>query len=220
MGKERVTNLIAQGLKATNPVNLDHMFSDFSCVALLLVIKENNTELGFIRRAIHPKDPWSGQIGLPGGRKDPGDPDDVAAVFREVREEIGVFIPQETPRFRLSDIQARRSGKLLDFYMRPFVFLLEEHPALTLDPNEVDDFFWVPLAHFLDQHHQISHPIETEAGNIRLPAVRMPSGDTLWGLTYLVINDFFDRIGSHFPDHQWIDGKKFTQWRKIQRRNP
>ena len=38
-------------------------------------------ELLLIRRAEHPLDPWSGHIALPGGRRDPGDPDRLATML-------------------------------------------------------------------------------------------------------------------------------------------
>ena len=42
----------------------------------------------FIKRTLSPRDPWSGNIAMPGGRADADDgDDDEATAIREVREE-------------------------------------------------------------------------------------------------------------------------------------
>lgn len=42
-----------------------------------------------IKRAERPGDPWSGQVGFPGGHWEPGDSDLYRTVVREAREEVG-----------------------------------------------------------------------------------------------------------------------------------
>ncbi|HYN43940.1 MAG TPA: NUDIX domain-containing protein, partial [Thermoanaerobaculia bacterium] len=56
-----------------------------AAVAVILRDGDGGVELLFIRRAEHPRDPWSGQMGLPGGRVDPGDASPLAAALRETR---------------------------------------------------------------------------------------------------------------------------------------
>lgn len=49
----------------------------------------------FIKRASRRKDPWSGDIALPGGRRDPEDTSDCHAAIREVREEVGLDLSED-----------------------------------------------------------------------------------------------------------------------------
>ena len=54
--------------------------------AVALVFRDGvqgGLELLFIRRAEHEKDPWSGHMGFPGGRQEPGDPDLAATAVQQ-----------------------------------------------------------------------------------------------------------------------------------------
>ncbi|MGH7339454.1 MAG: NUDIX domain-containing protein, partial [Candidatus Rokuibacteriota bacterium] len=56
----------------------------------LLVRPRADLEILLIKRAEHPRDPWSGHMALPGGRRSTTDADLVATAFRETEEETGV----------------------------------------------------------------------------------------------------------------------------------
>lgn len=205
--------LLKNALGARESLSLDGEFTDFACVALLVRFAPEGTLLGFIRRSEHPLDPWSGQIALPGGRRDPGDASDVDAVLREVREEIGLELG--APLVRLHDVQARRAGAKLPFFLRPFVFSLDREPSLALAPSEVSAFHWISLRHLLDPDHHIDHNFERGEIRLKVPGVRFPSGDVLWGLTYVMLTDFLERLDAHSPARaKFLEGLDFSRWRK------
>ncbi len=61
--------------------------------AVALVLRDagpGGIELLFIRRAEHEKDPWSGHMGFPGGRAEPGDAGLEGTAVRETLEETGL----------------------------------------------------------------------------------------------------------------------------------
>ena len=82
----------------------------------------------------------AGQWALPGGRIDPGETPEAAAL-RECREEIGLELPPDSVLGRLDDY-ATRSG----FVITPVVSWCESPVALAPDPEEVAEIHRVPLA--------------------------------------------------------------------------
>ena len=62
----------------------------WAAVALVLRPGTGGLEALFIKRAEHPDDPWSGHVGLPGGRAEDSDPGLVHTAVRETEEEIGL----------------------------------------------------------------------------------------------------------------------------------
>ena len=87
----------------------------------------------------------AGQIAFPGGRVDEDDADEVATALRETEEEIGLSRSHIEPIGRL-DRYITRTG----FTVTPVVALVAPPFTLTVDPNEVDDAFEVPLDFILD----------------------------------------------------------------------
>ena len=58
-------------------------------------VKHGDPELLCIKRAPRVGDRWTGHVALPGGKRDPEDPEDVAVAIRETREEVGLDISSE-----------------------------------------------------------------------------------------------------------------------------
>jgi len=63
-------------------------------VGLLLAEADDGLEGLLIQRADREGDPWSGQIGLPGGRAKQSDPSIRATLLREVQEEVVIYLQQ------------------------------------------------------------------------------------------------------------------------------
>ncbi len=61
----------------------------YAAVNIVLRDVRGKRELLFIKRRVNPFDPWSGDVGFPGGGLEPGE-DYVEAALRETEEEVGV----------------------------------------------------------------------------------------------------------------------------------
>ena len=79
----------------------------------------------FIRRAFNPKDPWSGNVAFPGGRKD-GDETDKQTAVRETMEELGLdqmFNPESWPAAPpLRELCTKVKNLTGEGFSNPFVF--------------------------------------------------------------------------------------------------
>lgn len=145
-----------------------------------------------IKRAEHPLDPWSGQVGLPGGRRDPGDPDVLFTATRETHEEVGIALESRQLIGSLPPLQARRRGVTTDLLVHPIVFELDDRPE-PIPSYEVAAARWVSVAALIDPAHGTTHEVQTPAGVRGFPGVHVHGADAppwvLWGLTYRMLSD-------------------------------
>lgn len=163
--------------------------------AVAIMVREglDATEMLMIRRATREGDPWSGHMGFPGGRRDPGDPCNFSCVLRETEEEIGVDLGQWGTRLgELSDVNTGWRADRPEMLVTPFVFRVAELPELT--PNhEVDDVVWVPL-HFLMDHRN-REPLAWEWKGQKMETDSyLYDSYRIWGLSLMMIDEMIGML--------------------------
>lgn len=152
-------------------------------VALILSPGRSGPDILLIRRAEREGDPWSGHIGLPGGRRDPGDADRLAVALRETREEVDVSLGPEHLLGELDDLHPR-TPTLPPVCIRPFVFGLQERPAAR-PSEEVAACYWLPLEDLLSR--AATSEVRIGAELVPVPCFRPAEDIVIWGLTYRIL---------------------------------
>jgi mutator protein MutT len=117
------------------------------------------------RRAAHLSS-HAGQWALPGGRIDPGETPEQAAL-RELSEEVGLLLPPDAVLGRLDDY-ATRSG----YVITPVVVWADAARHATPHEAEVASIHRVPISEFL----RPDAPILNHVRGAEHPVLRMPVG--------------------------------------------
>lgn len=159
-----------------------------SAVAMILRSGERGLEVLMIERAQREGDPWSGQMGFPGGRAEPGDSDSLHTARRETLEEIGLDTRQFTRHIgRLSDLRSHMRIGRKPIMISPHIFTLADLPALT--PNyEVADIVWVPLDFLADDTNRGQLIWQRGRLNYKLPCYYFRD-KTIWGLSLAMLDE-------------------------------
>lgn len=76
-------------------LNLDFEIREQASVSVI-VRTADPVDVLFIKRARNPRDPWSGHMALPGGRREAHDDDLLATAIRETHEETGIELDPES----------------------------------------------------------------------------------------------------------------------------
>jgi 8-oxo-dGTP pyrophosphatase MutT (NUDIX family) len=156
-----------------------------AAVALIMREDEGNLELLVVKRVENPKDPWSGQMALPGGRSEPGDRNLKETAIRETLEETNVNLLVEA-QF-LGVLEPLRSAVRHEMSILPFIFLLNHEPEIKLSGEELEKYIWVTPRQLLVNKGSTKFSFGT------FPAYII--GDsTIWGLTYTILTKFLEVI--------------------------
>ena len=156
-------------------------------VAMLLRENQQQTEVLFIRRAEFEGDPWSGDLGFPGGGLEPSDRNARAAAERETWEEIGLDLQHHQYLGQCSEL----AGAYLPVRISCFTYLLNPVPAFILN-GEVVDTFWVPLTTLLEPQRNHLTSFFYRGAERQHPVVNLAewSERPLWGITYRLLEQF------------------------------
>jgi len=172
--------------------------TDVPRAAVALVLRDGEPggiELLFIRRAEHEKDPWSGHMGFPGGRAEPGDAGLEGTAVRETLEETGLDLATDGERIgALDEVKALARGRPVDLVIAPFVFRLRRR--LDGAPShEVVSLHWLPLEKLRAPATRSTLQYQHEEMVLDLPCLRI-DGLVIWGLTYRMFENFASVLGA------------------------
>lgn len=126
----------------------------------------------------------AGQISFPGGRSEVNE-ELIDTALRETHEEIGIDPQSIRVACSMTSIYLYRSNNQIT----PFVGFLNERPNLTLNPNEVEEAFSVPLMHLLDDSNLIRETWELNKRKVDVPYWDIHPKTPLWGATAMIMSE-------------------------------
>lgn len=153
-------------------------------VLILLYEEEGRTRFPLIQRpsyeGIH-----SGQMALPGGKKEIQDKDLIMTARRETREEIGI-----------SENHVEVVGTLSKFYVAasnynvlPVIGKMAHIPSFDPDPREVDDIITPEISQLINPELLKSKDMEVRNGyKLHCPYFEL-EGRTVWGATAMMLSE-------------------------------
>lgn len=163
--------------------------------AVAIVVRDGpaGPEVLFITRAKREGDPWSGQVALPGGRRDAGEPDLADTAWRETMEETGLDLRADGEIVGPLDEIRPRTPVLPPVIVRPYVATLRG-AGMIIHSDEVAGHFWVPLV-------TLFHPGNTKRTRVLTrgtfwiwrDAIHV-EGKVIWGMTEVILRTFEEAI--------------------------
>ncbi len=156
---------------------------------IVLLVPEGDDLYGCLVRRSRHLSHHPGQVGFPGGKKEPDEFSPLEAAIRECAEEIGAGPEQYEILGALTPLFVPVSKYLV----HPFLAWSYHRPSLTLNPEEVEKLIWFPVL----KDHRVPVPERTEAltgsGSLRVPAFRY-DGEIIWGATAMILSELADLL--------------------------
>ncbi len=143
-----------------------------------------------VQRAEREEDPWSGQIGLPGGRVKKATETPRAALHREVDEEVGIKL--EDVGVELGSLPVGHPMRRIEMRVQPWVYGLKTKSDVRLGP-EIADSFWVNLLELPSMKKMSDITIRNQPWSVESYFV---DGRVVWGFTYRVLTELLPILGA------------------------
>lgn len=137
-------------------------------------------------------DKHAGQIGFPGGKREPGDRDLQYTAMREAEEEIGIDLSAIDILGAITPLYIPVSK----FLVHPFVAYACEYPDLKRQETEIEEIIEAPLSAFRSSKSRHKTQINVSPG-IALNHVPcfLIEGHVIWGATAMIMNELLEILG-------------------------
>jgi len=136
-----------------------------------------------VQRAEREGDPWSGQIGLPGGRVKQDAETPRTALHREVDEEVGIKLKEVG--VELGSLSVGHPMRRIEMRVQPWVYGLRIKPRVNIGP-EIADSLWVNLAELPLKMKTSEITVRDKPWSVESFVVE---GKIVWGFTYRVLTE-------------------------------
>ncbi|WP_312820641.1 NUDIX hydrolase [Kaistella carnis] len=157
----------------------------FAAVNILLYLKDSEWYLPLIVRSENERDRHSGQISLPGGKKEDFDPNYAATAKRETSEEVGVEEHYIRIIRELSPIYIPPSN----FYVKAFVSYTKKNPQFILQETEAVELIELPVSSLLNLKDEPEMMVLPSSRGVEVPVINF-NGYIIWGATSMILSEF------------------------------
>jgi 8-oxo-dGTP pyrophosphatase MutT (NUDIX family) len=157
----------------------------FAAVNIVLYLKNNEWYFPLIVRSTNERDRHSGQISLPGGKKEAYDRDFEQTAKRETSEEMGIEEHYIRIIREMSPIYIPPSN----FYVRTFVSYTKKNPYFILQESEAVELIEFPVSSILTLSDQPEMMVLPSSRGVEVPVINF-SGYIIWGATSMILGEF------------------------------
>ena len=175
------------------PLAVESPVREAAIAVVLRLGTAGEPELLMIKRAEVDRDPWSGHVACPGGRREPADRDLETTATRETWEETGIDLAREGRILGVLNDVMPRTPVLPPILIRPIVAVVPPEVEITPSP-EVAAAFWVPLSALRERAGWGARTV-TVRGTPREEATFSHGDHVVWGLTERILRQLVERMG-------------------------
>jgi 8-oxo-dGTP pyrophosphatase MutT (NUDIX family) len=159
---------------------------------LVPVFRDEAGELRIVLVVRGERGVHGGQLGLPGGKWEPGDASLLETALREAEEEIGLVASDVEIVAELSPLDTHVSG----FRVHPYLARIRPPARWRLAPGEIADVVTPLVAGLADraarQEQLLSQPSWPEP--LRVEGIAIEPSHLLWGLTLRLLDGVVPRL--------------------------
>lgn len=188
---EAAHNKLAPAIRKNKLQNLDIEAKKPNRAGVMAVFYPKNAQTYFVLilrktyKGVH-----SNQIGFPGGRVEPEDADLEDTALRETEEEVGINRDTIQVIRGLSKLYIPPSN----FWVYPYIGILEDTPNLIPQESEVAAILEVPLSEFLAKESLVNRNLSTSyMKNIEVPAFLL-NDYVVWGATGMMLSELREML--------------------------
>ena len=158
-----------------------------AAVLIPIIARPEGATILLTKRSAHLKD-HAGQVAFPGGKMDQNETDPIETALREAEEEIGLGHRYIEPIGYLEPYLSSTGFRIV-----PVVATVDPSHHLSLDPNEVETTFEVPLTFLMNPIYHETHSREWRGALRQYYA--MPYKDHyIWGVTAGIIRNLYEKV--------------------------
>ena len=157
----------------------------FAAVNILLYLKNNEWYFPLMVRSTNNRDRHSGQISLPGGKKEEYDINFEETAKRETSEEMGIDIYYNRIIREMSPIYIPPSN----FYVKAFVSYTKKNPQFILQETEAVELIEFPVATLLNLSEHPEMMVLPSSRGVEVPVINF-NNYSIWGATSMILSEF------------------------------